>query len=811
MKTIVQSLFVTLALLAGLLQTAAQGTAFTYQGQLISGGGPAGGAYHLTFSLFNTNSGGAAIAGPFTTNAVWVTNGLFTVQIDFGPGVFTGASNWLQIGVATNGASGFTTLSPRQPLTPTPYAIFAGTAANLSGTLPLAQLPGVVITNNESATTLGNVTLSGQLTLPAIATIDSGGNALLYSDENNNLFLGVDAGNSATSGSYNTAVGVEALNSNTTGFGNAALGTSALRNNTGGAANTAIGENALYHNTNGFYNTAIGAGALFYNNAAYDTAIGVNALYDNTSGTYNTASGAFALYNNTNGWFDTANGTYALFSNPNGSYNTANGAYALFGNTNGSYNTANGAYALGNNTNGSDNTASGAYALANNTNGSGNTANGAYALGNTTNGSANIALGYNAGYNFTGNESSNIDIGNPGVKGENNVIRIGAGQTQTWLAGTVNGDGGGLTNLTAVAAKLTVGPNENFFVGPAGNLGASGLFNTAIGLGALTSDNAGTYNTAISYDALTFNVSGSFNTALGNGALLDNVVGSYNTAVGYFALRYLGYNYIGGSNNIALGYGAATNLMDNESGNIDIGSPGVRGDYNTIRIGASQTQTWLAGVINGNGGGLTNLGLADITGALPSGTTFTVAGNQSGGFPNPLMLVNNANTGADASPALRVIGNGYQPDGVLSVSSQGTGLIAEFGNANAFVSRLDTNGNWTATTFNPSSDRNIKANFTPVSPRDILARVAALPISRWNFTNAPAIPHLGPMAQDFYQAFNVGMDDKHIATVDEDGVALAAIQGLNQKLNEKDAEIQDLKTRMDKLEQILETKNSGGK
>ena len=69
----------------------AQGTAFTYQGQLQNNGSPASGTYNLTFSLFNTNTSGVAIAGPVTNNAVVVTNGLFTVLIDFGPGVFTGA------------------------------------------------------------------------------------------------------------------------------------------------------------------------------------------------------------------------------------------------------------------------------------------------------------------------------------------------------------------------------------------------------------------------------------------------------------------------------------------------------------------------------------------------------------------------------------------------------------------------------------------------------------------------------------------------------------------------------------------------
>ena len=73
----------------------AQGTAFTYQGQLQNNGSPASGIYNLTFTLFSTSTSGVAIAGPVTNNAVNVTNGLFTVLIDFGPGVFSAATNWL--------------------------------------------------------------------------------------------------------------------------------------------------------------------------------------------------------------------------------------------------------------------------------------------------------------------------------------------------------------------------------------------------------------------------------------------------------------------------------------------------------------------------------------------------------------------------------------------------------------------------------------------------------------------------------------------------------------------------------------------
>jgi hypothetical protein len=141
----------------------AQGTAFTYQGRLNDGGAPANGSYDLTFTLFNTNVTGAALAGILTNSATVVSNGLFTVTLDFS-NRFDGTPRWLEIGVRTNGASGFTTLSPRQRLTPTPYAIFANTASNLSGTLPAAQLAGTLpasafvgYTNTVALTNGGNL------------------------------------------------------------------------------------------------------------------------------------------------------------------------------------------------------------------------------------------------------------------------------------------------------------------------------------------------------------------------------------------------------------------------------------------------------------------------------------------------------------------------------------------------------------------------------------------------------------------------------------------------------------------------------
>ena len=95
-----------------------------------------------------------------------------------------------------------------------------------------------------------------------------------------------------------------------------------------------------------------------------------------------------------------------------------------------------------------------------------------------------------------------------------------------------------------------------------------------------------------------------------------------------------------------------------------------------------------------------------------------------------------------------------------------------------------------AQSFTPTSDRNAKERFRPVNARAILSHLASLPIETWNFKQDDSgTQHIGPMSQDFYAAFRVGPDDKHIATVDADGVAFAAIQGLNEIVQEQNAEL----------------------
>jgi hypothetical protein len=220
------------------------------------------------------------------------------------------------------------------------------------------------------------------------------------------------------------------------GGANTAMGTSALLNLTTGNNNTASGENVLLANTSGSGNTASG----------------FDALQANLSGTFNTASGYEALFVNTIGNNNTAFGVSALATNTTGSNNTASGYQALFQNTSGTYNTAHGIFALSNNTTGNNNTASGRGALGFNTTGSNNTASGYDALVLNTTGSNNIAEGYQAGYNLT-TGSNNIDIGNVGVAGESNTIRIGTKGTQK--ATVIGGIYGTPVNGAAVVVSLT--------------------------------------------------------------------------------------------------------------------------------------------------------------------------------------------------------------------------------------------------------------------------------------------------------------------------------------------------------------------
>ena len=188
MKTKLKFLILGALLLSLGLSVFAQGTAFTYQGRLNDAYGPANGSYDLSFTLFNTGSGPSQIGSPITNSATSVSNGLFVVKLDFGNGVFNGTNYWLEIAVQTNGGVGFTTLAPRQPVTPTPYAIYAEGASNVLGTISAGQISGsvgngqlanssVTVTAGTGLSGGGNVALGGTVTLnnTGVLSVNGGG------------------------------------------------------------------------------------------------------------------------------------------------------------------------------------------------------------------------------------------------------------------------------------------------------------------------------------------------------------------------------------------------------------------------------------------------------------------------------------------------------------------------------------------------------------------------------------------------------------------------------------------------------------
>lgn len=130
-----------------------QGTAFTYQGQLDHLGAPANGSFDLNFSLWKGPVGLSQVGDTLTNLNVTASNGLVTVTLDFGAGMFTGEDRWLEIAMRTNSGGPLITVVPRQQLTPTPYAITAG---NLAGIVPGAGLSGIY----SNALTLNNATNS---------------------------------------------------------------------------------------------------------------------------------------------------------------------------------------------------------------------------------------------------------------------------------------------------------------------------------------------------------------------------------------------------------------------------------------------------------------------------------------------------------------------------------------------------------------------------------------------------------------------------------------------------------------------------
>ncbi|MEM9597597.1 MAG: tail fiber domain-containing protein [Acidobacteriota bacterium] len=109
-----------------------------------------------------------------------------------------------------------------------------------------------------------------------------------------------------------------------------------------------------------------------------------------------------------------------------------------------------------------------------------------------------------------------------------------------------------------------------------------------------------------------------------------------------------------------------------------------------------------------------------------------------------------------------------------------------------------------AASFNTTSDRNLKTDITPLDGSQVLDTLLELPVASWRFKEDPlGAIHLGPMAQDFFQAFGTGSSPVHLSPLDVGSVALAAIQGLHAKVEDKQGEVDALSARVEALEALV--------
>ena len=377
------SLVVALLLMSSALASA-QTTVFTYQGRLNDGGSAANGVLDMQFKLYDAAdpSAGAQIGSTITNSNVAVTNGIFTVRLDFGASALPGANRFLEVGVRRSSSDPYTVLAPRQQVTSAPYAIRSANAvvadqlstacvgcvqdaqinavaaSKMTGTLPASSIPAGNSNYIQNTTSLqgntANFNISGNGTagtLNAATQYNIGGSRVLSIPGTNNIFAGVSAGQSNTTGSENAFFGNLAGFSNTTGFSNSFFGHATGVRNTTGSENAFFGRDAGAFNTMGTANAFFGRSAGILNttgsnNAFFGRAAGRanttgsnNAFFGDTAGLNNTASGnsffgSGAGQTNTTGSANTFVGLVAGQSNNTGSAN------AFFGNNAGNSNTS---------------------------------------------------------------------------------------------------------------------------------------------------------------------------------------------------------------------------------------------------------------------------------------------------------------------------------------------------------------------------------------------------------------------------------------------------------------------------------------
>ncbi len=850
-----------LALMVFICNSQAQTTTFTYQGSLIIGGSVANGSYDLQFKLYDQLSGGSLQGSPntVTVSSVVVTNGVFTVDLDFGVSGFPGAARYLEISVRPTSSGSFTTLSPRQQLTSTPYAIrslnstnadTATTTTNFTGSLSgdVAGTQSATVVSKVGGVTANNV--ASGATLANNATNLNTADAIVRRDTTGSFSAEIITA-TGFSGSGASITNLNASNVSSGTLPDARLSSSVARLNTVQTftANQTIAANLFqsgslvqFTPTNGFV-----AGGDAATGSIPATGAGVRMMWYPGKYAFRAGQASATEWDDANvGYGSVAFGDTTKASNFNsvamGFGTTSSGISSV---AMGNSITASGNYAIGI---GSQSTAGGNNSVAlgesNQASGNNSVALGRFALTNSKSGSFvfndvanNNTLAATADNQFnvraTGGlrffaSSDTSDTTKPGVfiSGTTGNTQINGNLT---VSGLFSGSGSSLTNLNAsnitsgvlaianggtgsstqnfvdlLSNQTSIGGNKTFtdtvtastFSGSGSNL--TGLDAGNISSGTLT-DARLSSNVALENAANTFTANQTVNANLiqsgtlvqltpTNGLVAGGTFGSGSIPATGAGGRMMWYP---GKAAFRAGYVGNTQWDDANVGNysIAVGSNTIASNQFSFAGGDSSTASG-------------NTSFSYGFNSTASGSYAVALGaNTTAACVSCVALGTNAEANHNYS---FVWGGGFSPVtsfAVNSVAWLATGGVRFYTNTaqTAGVSVAAGGGSWSSI-----SDRNLKENFQAVNPRDILRGVLRLPISTWNYRAQDAeVRHIGPMAQDFFAAFQVGEDDKHIATIDPDGVVLAAIQGLHEELKDRDAKLEQQQQELGQLKQQL--------
>jgi hypothetical protein len=403
------------------------------------------------------------------------------------------------------------------------------------------------------------------------------------------------------------------------------------------------------------------------------------------------------------------------------------------------------------------------------------------------------------GYTSGGNQATGLN--SAVAAGSNNLASaqgafVGAGTANqanglsSLVIGGFDNRATGIDSLVGAGAGHRATGSRSVIVGGGYNLASGGW--SFIGGGGRD----GTGNTPAGTDARDHIASGNFSTIgggqgnrTGPSALGTVGGGGFNTASGGDA------TVGGGVSNIANG-GVATvgGGQDNTASGIDATVGGgfsntASGTSATVAGGQLNAASGLAAVVAG-GGSNTASGIAAT---VPGGGFNTASGDYSFAVGRGAKALGNGSMVFGDSTSADVTSN---VNNQFIVAASGGIIMATNKALSAGCFMVAGGGTWSCT-----SDRNAKRDFSAIDPQTVLSKVAALPLSMWRYEGETVgVRHIGPMAQDFHQAFGLGHDERTIALVDVDGVALAAIQGLHQLVQEKQVQIAALEKRVAEVE-----------